>query len=266
MRPDLQSLAPPGIPKMPTSTQAARPAITNEDSAALDDLLVKAWNQQMLKSDRPRVQKVHIDAPYVALTFDDGPNPVGTPQILDTLQKYHAHATFFVVGMMCARYPTVLARMVEDGHEIGNHTYDHFRMPTISLAEDAAELERNRKIIHELTGQNVFLFRPPGGRINPAVEAVADSLGYTTTFWRLDSGELARDMNPDKVYHRVVDHVRNGDIVLLHNGDPNILVALPRIMSTLSHRGFQFVTVSELLQLTGARPVEQIETPEVDIE
>ncbi len=232
----------------------------------MDRLLMQGWSTAFYQNTRPKVRKEIVDGPYVALTFDDGPKGEGTPPILEMLSRYRAHATFFVVGTQCARFPALVARMVDEGHELGNHTYDHHRLHILPLVEVANELERNRRLLHQITGQTAYLFRPPGGRTSAQVQTVVDSLGYTTVFWQLDSAELAPGMTPDRVYHRVVDSIKDGDIVLLHNGDPNILVALPRILETLSSRGYQFVTVSELMQLNGARPVEQTSEPGVDAE
>ena len=236
------------------------------DAAVLDRTLMKGWAGAFYGNYRPRLLRASIPAHYVALTFDDGPKGAVTAEMLDDLQRYGAHATFFVVGRMCQKYPELVSRIVSDGDELGNHTFNHFRLPTISLASVADELERTRRLVHQLTGQTLFLFRPPGGRTNAQVQTVVDSLGYTTVFWRLDSSELQPNMDANKVYHRVADNVRDGDIVLMHNGDPNILAALPRILENLSQRGYQFVTVSELMQLNGAQPIEESTAPEADTE
>lgn len=251
----------PNAATPPSQDQAA----LAPDQAALDNLLVQGWAGALYGNSRTKVRSEEVRGPLIALTFDDGPKPFGTIQILGILQKYNAHATFFVVGTQCERYPDLLTRISDSGDEIGNHTYDHRRLPTIPITEVADELEQNRKIIHQITGQTAFLFRPPGGRTNPEVQTIADSLGYTTVWWRVDSGELAPDMDPEKVYNRVVNNVRTGDIVLLHNGDTNILTALPRILDTLSRRGYRFVTVSELMHSRGATHVETA-NPETDTE
>ena len=258
-------------PNSPRAAETRIPSVPDKigedaDSAAMDRLVVHGWGSALYRNGRPKVRKEAINAPFIALTFDDGPKPDGTPQILADLRQYQAHATFFVVGKQCALFPGLLSQISAEGNEIGNHTYDHFRLPTIPATKVAQELERNRAIIRRITGHTVYLFRPPGGRTNPQVQTLVDSLGYTTVFWAVDSGELATDMTPEMVYHRVVDSVTDGDIVLLHNGDSKILEVLPRILANLSQRGYQFVTVSELMQLNGARPVEATEMPEVDIE
>ncbi|HET6385443.1 MAG TPA: polysaccharide deacetylase family protein [Armatimonadota bacterium] len=256
-----------GASSYPAASSSTDTSVPSSDTTpapgahALDQILADGWAHALFQNHRPRVCRATDAGQYVALTFDDGPKPWGTPLILSALEQRHAHATFFVVGKQCARFPSLVARIALDGDEIGNHTYDHFRLPTIPVSRVAEELERNRILIHQITGETTYLFRPPGGRLNPRSQTVVDSLGYTTVFWTLDAADLARDMDPDRVYHRVVDHVRNGDIILMHNGDPNSVSALPRIIDTLAQKGYQFVTVSELMRLTGASPQDQPQAP-----
>ena len=220
----------------------------------MDAILARGWSRALYQNHRPRLRGVKAPGQVIALTFDDGPKPWGTPLVLDALERHNARATFFLVGKQCARFPALVARIAADGDEIGNHTYSHHRLTSLSFSQVAQELEQNRALIRRLTGQTMYLFRPPGGRTCPVAQTVADSLGYTTVFWSLDSAELAPGMNPDRVYDRVANRVQNGDIVLLHNGDPNIVRALPRILDNLAERGFQCVTVSDLLKMTGEDP------------
>jgi len=232
---------------------APQPAAPDPDDPALDGILSHEWACALYQNTRPRLTHGGTASQFIALTFDDGPKPYGTPVILSALEQHRDKATFFLVGKQAARFPAIVARIAADGDEIGNHTFDHYRLPTLPLQKVPGELERNRAIIRRITGQTMYLFRPPGGRTNPQIQTIADSLGYTTVFWRVDSGELAPDMTPDRVFERVTSNVRNGDIILLHNGDKNIVAALPRILDNLSSRGFSCVTVSELMQLMGGQ-------------
>ena len=185
----------------------------------------------------------------IALTFDDGPHPKETAKILDILKKYNAKATFFVVGKHVKWYPDSVMRASKEGHEIGNHTFTHPDISTLSNEQLKTEIKNCEDIIIEKTGKKPVLFRPPFGNYNErCLKELSQDLGYTVVLW---SGVDAKDWrNPpaSQIADKIIKNVKPGDIILLHDyGTENTIIALDTILSTLSQKGYKFVTVSELL-------------------
>jgi len=187
--------------------------------------------------------------PLVALTFDDGPDPVFTPQILDILQHEGVPATFFVVGEGAALQPELVLRLAAGGFELANHTYTHARPGMLSRAETRAEIARTTEIIQDLTGQNPRYLRPPRGEITPRfwLEARRQDLGIALWTIAVENQEMK---TPAAMARRIIENTQNGYIILLHDGrlDRQATVqALPLIIKGLKERGFGFVTLSQLL-------------------
>ncbi|QQZ64163.1 polysaccharide deacetylase family protein [Paenibacillus sonchi] len=200
----------------------------------------------------PTAQKV------IALTFDDGPDPSETDQILDVLQQYNAKCTFFAIGKRIAAYPEVARRVITEGHELANHTYNHvyFKKP-ISEQQIQEELELTEKEIVKVSGRHSSLFRPPGGMYDETLVDVSNSMGLKPVLWSWHQD--TRDWNRPGVYSissRVIRNARNGDIVLFHDhvhGQSQTREALKIILPELQKQGFRFVTVSELIGLSDAQ-------------
>ncbi len=188
---------------------------------------------------------------YIALTFDDGPHGSHTAQLLDLLKRLAVPATFFLVGKQIALYPGLVQRMVVEGHEIGNHTCHHYRLPKIPLEAVAGELNATRDLVHSIIGARIRLFRPPGGEYNPAIQRVAELNGYATILWTDDPGDFEAGRTPKQIEEFVMRDITPGGIILLHDGVAATMKALPGIVSSLRTRGFIFVTVSELIQRGG---------------
>ncbi|HEY3416079.1 MAG TPA: polysaccharide deacetylase family protein, partial [Armatimonadota bacterium] len=183
----------------------------------------------------------------VALTFDDGPNPLYTPSILAELKRYNAHATFFLVGKMVQLYPDLATQIMGEGHELANHTYTHPNITKLSKNEVIAEVLRNRTMIKDVTGVQTYLFRPPGGNIDAAVTRQLRQLDYNIIYWDINAGEF-RKFTPEEQAAQILSHVRDGSILLLHNGPiDGTLNILPTLLTQLSRRGYTFMTVSEIM-------------------
>jgi len=193
--------------------------------------------------------------PMVALTFDDGPDPQVTPQVLDTLRRHRARATFFLIGASAAAHPALVRRIVAEGHEIGNHSHAHPRLinffPTRRLQ---SEIERASLALRRLTGiAGPLRYRPPMGLKNPWLARVQRRLGLQVVSWSLH----ARDTGgrpPESIAARVLSRVRSGDIVLLHDGHDlpgrrreNVVQALDLILEGLAARQLEPVPVGRLL-------------------
>jgi peptidoglycan-N-acetylglucosamine deacetylase len=187
----------------------------------------------------------------VALTFDDGPNPVYTTQILDLLAKYHAKATFFVIGERAKEFPDIIKREAKEGHEVANHTYSHIYDFDNSPAKLRKELERSSKTIKNITGFKPTLYRPVAGYYNDLILNTAIKNGYRVVLWSWTQD--TRDWSCpgiNKITNNVVSDIKPGDITIFHDsgGDRSQTVcALENILRYLNKEGFKCVTVSEMI-------------------
>lgn len=189
----------------------------------------------------------------IALTFDDGPHPKYTVQILDILKKYNAKATFFVIGQNAEKYPEIVMREYSDGHEIGNHTYSHPDLKKISAENFLQEIEKTNRVIKDITGTEPRLFRPPGGYLSNAIVNEITEQNSTAVLWswRQDT----RDWECPSVgciVSTVLGNLCDGDIVLFHDYNSQNSPtpdALEEILCKLSKQGYKFVTVTELMSM-----------------
>jgi peptidoglycan-N-acetylglucosamine deacetylase len=201
-----------------------------------------------------------VDVPnsgkYVALTFDDGPNPPYTDEIVEYLHQQKVPATFFVVGMAVQKYPDSVKREVQYGDAIGNHSWDHSHLVLESRRHIARQLEMTDEAIASASGEHTRLFRPPFGARDYAVISVAHDLGYQVIMW---SVPLARDWErpaPRVIADRIERYVTNGSIIVLHDGNKGrggdrepTVEATKLIVQDLRAKGYRFVTVPELMRL-----------------
>jgi peptidoglycan/xylan/chitin deacetylase (PgdA/CDA1 family) len=192
----------------------------------------------------------NIHRPEIALTFDDGPNPPYTSQILTILHTYGVKATFFVIGTNAATYPNLVQQEYQDGHVVGNHTWTHPDLTQLTVFQVRDQLQRTSEEMRAITGVSPSIFRPPGGNFNETVQSVAASLGLSTIVWDVDPRDWSQP-GVDVIIQRVLATVHNGSIILLHDGGGDrseTVAALPTIITTLEQRGFQFVTIPRLIQ------------------
>lgn len=203
----------------------------------------------------PTVTHGPRDRKQVALTFDDGPDPVMTPQVLDALAEAGVHATFFVIGKALAANPALAKRMVNDGHVVGNHSWQHSRLQNFYFAGwHTREIGAGMHAIGEATGQAAPpLYRPPVGLKSWAVGRAAARYGLTLVAWSLH-GHDTRLPSPERIAQRVLERVQAGDIILLHDGHdlpgrqrPFCAQAVRLILRGLREKGLECVTVPELL-------------------
>lgn len=187
----------------------------------------------------------------IALTFDDGPHPNYTPQILDVLQRYGVKATFFSIGRQVEAYPQIVRQAHEAGHVIGNHSWTHSDLGLQPASALPSELKRTFSAIQDVTGVWPAFFRPPFGSLSIQLLTQTCSLGVTTVMW--NAGEEARDYScpgVNFIVRRVLDLVRNGSIILMHDGGGDrsqTVEALPAIIQSLQDQGFQFVTIQRMV-------------------
>lgn len=208
------------------------------------------------------------DLKVVALTFDDGPDPLYTPRILDILKQEHVPATFFLVGRHVEKFPDVAKRIVEEGHCVGSHSYSHVNMPLLTREKAIEEIEKSENAIERVCGVHPHLFRPPRGLATGAVRRILRERRYTTVLWSLSSQDWA-----EPSYREIVstcNRASNGEIILFHDSGSlvsseggsreNTIKALPIVIRNLKAKGFRFVTIDELIVLSDlAAPVEAAE-------
>jgi peptidoglycan-N-acetylglucosamine deacetylase len=175
----------------------------------------------------------------VRLTFDDGPDPTATPQVLDTLRGRGVEATFFVTGQMTAARPDIVRRASAEGHRIGNHSWSHPRLTTLDRAQVESQLRRTNEVIGRATGHSPSEWRPPYGATDARVEAAARDVGLDSmVLWTVDPRDWA-DPPATTIRDRVLQQVRPGSIVLLHDGTGrHTPAALPLILDGLAERGY----------------------------
>ncbi|HRY30209.1 MAG TPA: polysaccharide deacetylase family protein [Elusimicrobiota bacterium] len=185
--------------------------------------------------------------PYrIALTFDDGPHPAFTDRLLRVLSENKAVATFFVVGTQAEKYPVLLRTLARQGHELANHTFHHRNLTTISEETLLQELGDTARLIEETTGKRCRYFRPPGGRYNQGTLDLASHNGYRMILWTVFPRDHSA-VSAQEVYDRVMASASDGGVVLLHSGMEGTLRILPKIIQDLRARGFEFLTISEML-------------------
>jgi peptidoglycan/xylan/chitin deacetylase (PgdA/CDA1 family) len=181
----------------------------------------------------------------IALTFDDGPHAVFTLKLLNILKATHTPATFFLVGKQVDKFPTLVQLELLEGHEIGNHTYDHVELTQIPPQLIGFELDECDRAIKRATGALPRFFRPPGGDYDDNVIKEASRRKYIIALWTDDPADYAKP-GADVVLQRCLDHLDNGAVILLHDGIPETISILPALIAEARKRGYEFVTMSEL--------------------
>ena len=212
------------------------------------------------------VSSVHVDGPYIALTFDDGPNEKLTPRLLDLLAQHHMHATFFVIGENAVQHPEILQRAVREGHEIGNHTWSHPNLAKMSEENVRSQIKRTEETITGAIGSRPTLFRPPYGSLTAREKHfIHDELGYEIILWEVDPLDW-KEPGPNIVSSRILKETRPGSIVLSHDIHAQTIQAMPATLTELEAKGFKCVTVSELLKMRTAAPAptpKPVEAPTI---
>ncbi len=233
-------------PPAPVPKPAAPPAAA---SAALPaDLGLGDWTvPERYRGELVTKRVRYFPRKLLALTFDDGPNPTITPQVLKTLAAHHAHATFFVLGENAEGHRGLLRQMADAGHAVGSHSYHHLYKASTEVAK--WNLEKTAAVIERSTGRRPTLFRPPGGFTNGALARLAREQGYAVILWTISSADTTK-IGPPVIARNIIHTPNPGDIVLMHDGSGHARTAqaLPQILEELGAAGFQFVTVPELLR------------------
>lgn len=193
--------------------------------------------------------RVTTSRKVLAITFDDGPHPENTPRLLDMLKERKIKATFYVVGNMVKYNPQLLRRMITEGHEIGNHTVSHGNLARMSDESLLKELRSAHEQILAETGVSPRTMRPPGGAIKKSQkELMLKEFGYPTILWSVDPEDWKRP-GPAVVTSRLVSGASPGGILLVHDLHKPTVDAMPATLDQLLAQGYEFVTVTELIEL-----------------
>jgi peptidoglycan-N-acetylglucosamine deacetylase len=198
------------------------------------------------------IQEVNTKHKAVAITFDDGPNPEYTPQILDIFREHNAKATFYVIGEHVTKYPEIAQAAYREGHELGNHTFTHPALTKLNPEERKKELEATERCIQEVTGEKAVTFRPPYLDFNEEVAELVERMGYPT-IGAVNMGAQDWDQpGVDHILRETRSQVRPGSILIFHDGYGNrsqTVSAVRTLVPELVEQGYRLVTVRELLAL-----------------
>ncbi|MBE5102078.1 polysaccharide deacetylase family protein [Priestia aryabhattai] len=191
---------------------------------------------------------------YVALTFDDGPSAYTVP-ILDILKKYNIPATFFVVGSEVKKFPDIMQRIHREKHAIGNHTWNHPDITTLSTNELWEEINSTNIQIEKIIGHSPTLFRPPYSSINNKNTKALKKFGMTPVLWNVDSKDW-QEKSPSSIQKNVISGLKKSSLIVMHDGDQygsgprdQIVISLPKIIQYLSEKNYCFITIPKFHQL-----------------
>lgn len=193
--------------------------------------------------------QIDITKPMIALTFDDGPS-AHTQRLLDIFQTYGGKGTFFVLGSTLDNRQDTLKRIADEGHEIGNHSWSHSSFVEISSAEVRNEITKTRNKIYDITGVDSTLVRPPHGACNERIQNIGKELGVSFVNWSVDTLDW-KTKNANAVYNEIMRYTADGHIILCHDLHKTTVDAMERAIPDLIEKGYQLVTVSELLTCRG---------------
>lgn len=228
--------------------------------AALAALLFVVFFDEAVIVRKGTIYNVPVSEKVVALTFDDGPSPVWTPKILDELKRAGVKATFFMLGDHAEEYPEAAKRVAAEGHEIGNHSYDHHVLFYYTEEELEKEIKDAENAIYKITGIRTKYFRPPKAWVTDKEKKKIGEMGYRIILWSLNSKDWVT-FDDKYIIRYILRHIRPGDIILFHDSGgvfgteggsrDETVKTIPRLTEKLKGMGYRFVTITELLKLGG---------------
>lgn len=199
----------------------------------------------------------NVEGPYIALTFDDGPHATLTPKLLDMLKERGIKATFFVIGQNVVANPQILQRAVAEGHEIGNHSWNHQAFTKAGTTGVTMQVTQTNDAIENATGKKPVILRPPYGATNASItKRLNEEYGLKVIMWDVDPLDW-KYRNSEKVKSEILKNTKAGSIVLAHDIHATTVNAMPETIDALIAKGFKFVTVSELIAMDRPAPVPQ---------
>ncbi|TDU80870.1 peptidoglycan/xylan/chitin deacetylase (PgdA/CDA1 family) [Prosthecobacter fusiformis] len=193
--------------------------------------------------------RCEVPEKVVAITFDDGPHPDFTPRLLDTLRDRNIKATFFMVGRNVKAFPQIVRRMVEEGHEVANHSWSHPLLTSLGTESVESQMRRTHDAIIAACGRVPVLYRPPYGQARLSQrKRIRDVFGYATILWDVDPQDWQSPRKVEKVHDRILSMSKAGSIILCHDIHETTVNAMPALLDEMKRQGYHFVTVSQLIQ------------------
>lgn len=198
------------------------------------------------------IHHVNTSHKVIAITFDDGPNPLYTPKVLEIFRGVSGKATFFMIGQKMIEHPEIVKAVSNEFHEIGNHTYSHIKLTQLSTTDCLNEMRRTDQIIKDLTGMKPTAFRPPYFDYNDKIVSLTERLGYKI-IGALNTDALDWEQpGVDYILSKTRQHIKNGSILIFHDGygdRSQTIEAVRKLVIELKTEGYRLITVSELLSL-----------------
>ena len=244
---------PSGASSPPPALPEGSPSEIQTDNSAVTPSNVPSTQKSMASDSDENAKRIPFQAdrvldpnkPMVALTFDDGPSKT-TPKILALLDQYDSRATFCVVGNRVKAHESILKQIAEQGSEISSHTWDHKKLPSLSADEIREELQSANDIVKDITGQQMHWLRPPYGSVNDEVKRITEELDMAIVKWNIDTLDW-ETRDPKKTFDSIMNDVEDGSIILCHDLHKETGDAMDTVIPELVKRGYQLVTVSELI-------------------
>ncbi len=238
-----------------TSALFATPALAAPMKAPVPAPAPAVQRQALLLKEVPTQVKM------IAFTFDDGPNRRYTPQVLDLLQKYHAHATFFLIGQEVVRFPEMVKKIEASGMEIGNHGMHHKWLHKLTADDIQKEITGGSDAITSAGGKKPYLYRLPGGYASEDASKLLGSLGYTVIGWSVDTRDWRMSATAEGIERIVMRDAAPGRIVIMHDGSIRreaTIQALSHVLPALESQGYKIVSISELLRKSSYQALRQL--------
>lgn len=201
----------------------------------------KEEQQQVVQADAGN-EVIEKDV-EIAFTFDDGPHPVWTEKLLDGLKERGIRATFFVIGQSAEEHPELIQRMLEDGNQVGNHTYSHVQLTACKTDQALEEIQKTQEVIYDATGFQPRYIRPPFGSWN---EVLQDKTNLQSVLWDVDPYDW-KVQNTDIIVQRILEQTEDGSIILLHDVYEESVEAALKVADIFLERGYRFCTVDEIM-------------------
>ena len=234
------SLSPPAAFR---SSPSPQPSPTNYTSVP------HSTPSPVIVPEKTTYNSCNVEGMFIAITFDDGPNPELTPRLLDMLKERDIKATFFVVGKNAEEYPSIVARMAQEGHEVANHSWSHPALTKLGVESFRKQIENTNDAIAKATGKRPVLMRPPYGATNAGLnKRLSEQFGLKVILWSVDPLDW-KYRNSNRVYTSIVQNTRPGSIILAHDIHATTVAAMPSTLDALLAKGYKFVTVSELIAM-----------------
>lgn len=214
---------------------------------------MQAWRNEMVTVMKQHPNQIFLNGPnrkMVALTFDDGPDLINTPVIIDTLAKYQVQGNFFFIGEKVRKYPEVVKNAYNQGNLVLSHSYYHHDLSKETASQIEADLAKTEKAFQDVVGVEPALLRPPYGAVNDTVISTGVQNGYKEILWSIDTLDWSQKESSN-IVNNVLKNIRNGDIILMHSNEDKTETAkaLPQIIEGLKQRGFEIVSLQTMLNV-----------------